>query len=217
MNRATKTIVTVAGVLLGIAGMEHGFFEALQGNTPTDGLIIKAIGADLHLWGTEEAFTLIPNFLITGILAMLVGLAIVLWSVWFVQTRYGPLVLGLLFIALFLVGGGIAAQVVFAPFVWAAATRIHAPLTWWRKILPEPVRRVLAKLWPYFLTMGALSLLVGLFIAIFGYVPGVDANDSERILAICWSFVFGGGWGGFLVAYVAGFAYDICQSDETIG
>ena len=111
MNRATRIIVAVIGVLLGIAGMEHGFFEVLQGNTPTDGLIIQAIGDAHQMWfyGTEEAFTVVPNFLITGILTMGVGLAITIWSVGFIQTEKGPLVLGLLFIALFLVGGGIAA------------------------------------------------------------------------------------------------------------
>jgi hypothetical protein len=29
MNRATRRIVSTIGVLLGIAGMEHGFFEVL--------------------------------------------------------------------------------------------------------------------------------------------------------------------------------------------
>jgi hypothetical protein len=189
--------------------MEHGFFEVLQGNTPTDGLIIKAIGDNLRLWGTEEAFTLIPNFLITGILAMLVGLAIIVWSVRSVHTQHGPLVLGLLVITLFLVGGGIAAQILFAPFLWAAATRIHKPLNGWRKVLPEAVRRGLAKMWPYTLAIAGLSFFIGLFIAIFGYVPGVAPDDDDRILATCWAFVFGGGWGGCLLTYVAGFAHDI--------
>ena len=207
MNRATRIIVTVVGIMLGIAGMEHGFFEVLQGNTPTDGLIIKAIGENLHLWGSEEAFTIIPNLLITGIVAMLVGLAVIVWSVGFVHTRRGPLVLGLLFIALFMFGGGIAAQVMFAPFLVAAATRIHKPLAWWRKALPAGIRPALAKLWPCTLTLGSLSFLIGLFIAITGYVPGV--TDDETILAVCWAFVFGGGWGMYLLTYVAGFAHDI--------
>jgi hypothetical protein len=34
MNRATISIVTAVGIMLGIAGMNHGFFETLQGNTP---------------------------------------------------------------------------------------------------------------------------------------------------------------------------------------
>jgi hypothetical protein len=207
MNRATKTIVTTIGVLLAIAGIDHGFFETLQGNQPTTGLIIKAISPELKLWGTEEAFTIVPNFLVTGILAILVSLAIIVWSVRFINTKHGARVFGLLFILLFLVGGGIAAQIMFVPVTWAAATRINRPLDWWHKVLPEGFRRGLAKIWPVTLTLGSISLLIGLFIAITGFVPGV--SDSNRILAVCWSFVFGGGLGMFLVTFVAGFAYDI--------
>jgi hypothetical protein len=207
MNRATRIIVSTIGVILGIAGLDHGIFEILQGNRPTSGLIIQAIGPQQNLWGTEEAFTIIPNFLVTGILAVIVSLAIIVWSVGFIHTKHGATVFGLLFILLFLVGGGIAAQVTFVPVTWAAATRINKPLTWWRKVLPESVRPILAKLWPVSLTIGCLSFLVGLSIAITGYVPGV--SDDERILAICWFFVFGGGLGMFLFTFMAGFADDI--------
>jgi len=209
MNRATKIIVSTIGVLLGIAGLDHGFFEILQGNTPTDGLIIQAIGDAQQMWfyGTEEAFTIIPNFLVTGILAVLVSLAIIVWSVGFLHTRHGASIFGLLFIALFLVGGGIAAQIMFVPVTWAVATRINKPLTWWRKVLPEGIRGILAKVWPVILAIGSLSFLIGLFIAVTGYFPG--ESDPERILNVCWTFIFGGGLGMFLLSFVAGFARDV--------
>jgi hypothetical protein len=66
------------------------------------------------------------------------------WSLGFMHTRRGAMVLGLLFVGLFLFGGGIAAQVMFAPFVWAAATRIIKPLDGWRKVLPAGIRPGLA-------------------------------------------------------------------------
>jgi hypothetical protein len=58
--------------------MSHGLFEILQGNNSTNGLFIAAIGDSQKMWthGNEPAFTLIPNFLLTGIAAMLVGLAV---------------------------------------------------------------------------------------------------------------------------------------------
>ena len=70
MNRATRIIDAAIGVMLGIAGMNQGFFETLQGNTPTNDLIIQAIGDAQQMWlfGTDKAFTIIPNFLLTGIL-----------------------------------------------------------------------------------------------------------------------------------------------------
>lgn len=210
MNRATRTIVSTIGALLGLSGMNHGFFEMLQGNTPTDGLLIQAIGEAHQMWlyGGEEAFTIIPNFLATGVLAMIVGLTIIVWSVGFVHRERGAFVFLLLFIALFLVGGGIAQILFFVP-TWAAATRINKPLIWWRKVLPEGVRRVLAGLWPYTLATASVSFLIGLFIAITGFVPGVSKSRPELILTICWLFVFGGGLGTMVLSFVAGFAADV--------
>jgi hypothetical protein len=211
MNHTTRMIVTTIGIILAIAGLDHGIFEILQGNTPTGGLIIQAIGPGHQMWhyGTEEAFTIIPNFLLTGIAAVMVSLAIIIWSIGFVHTKHGTSVLGVLFILLFLVGGGIAAQIIFAPVTWAAATRIHKPLNGWLKILPENIRRRIAKLWRYTLAIGCLSFLVGLFIAITGYVPG--QNDPETILNICWAFIFIGGLGMYLLTFVCGFAHDSQQ------
>ena len=210
MNRATKIIVSTFGALIGFSSMNHGFFETLQGNTPTDGLIIQAIGDAQQMWlyGTEEAFTIIPNFLVTGILAMIVGLAIMIWSVGFIHRKGGPLVFIILCILSFLVGGGVA-QILLFTMAWAFATRIHAPLTWWRKILPETIRQGLAKLWTFTLAIASVSFLIGLEIAIFGYVPGVGKSNPDLILKICWSFVFGGGLVMFLVTFVTGFSYDI--------
>lgn len=207
MNRSTRIIVAIAGCLFGIAGLDHGFFEALQGNVPTNGLIIQAIGPAQRMWlhGTEEAFTLLPNFLLTGLTAMLTSLAIIVWSVGFIHTRHGPTVFLLLFIVLFLVGGGIGQVVFFIP-TWAAATRINQPLTWWRKILPENLRRVLARLWPASLVATALFFLIALEIAIFGYVPALQ--DPDLRLYICWSFLLAA-WLLLLFSFVAGFADDI--------
>jgi hypothetical protein len=219
MNRATRTIVGTIGVILGIAGLSHGFFEILQGDTPTNGLIIRAIGPAQQMWdyGTEEAFTIIPNFLVTGGATVIISLAIIVWSVGFVHKQYGATVFGLLFILLFLAGGGIAAQVMFAPVTWAAATRINSPLDGWRKILPAGLRPALGAIWPFTLAIGSISFLIGLFIAITGYVPG--ESDPEIILNICWALIFLGGLGLYLVTFVSGFAYDIQKrtgSDRSI-
>jgi hypothetical protein len=204
-------------VLLAISGMlAHGLFEVLQGNTPTDGLFIEAIGEAHRMWehGTEGAFTIIPNFLITGLLAMTVSLGIIIWSIGFVHKRNGPLVLLLLLILLFLVGGGIAQILFFIP-LWAVATHINKPLSWWRRILPEGLRRVLAMLWPWFLIAASLLLVIGLAISVTGFVPGV--NDADLILSIDWSLL-GIGYLLYMLALVAGFAYDIeRQTDSSEG
>ena len=207
MNRATKTIISIMGISLGIAGMNHGFFEALQGNQPTSGLIIQAIGPANRMWlhGTEEAFTIIPNFLATGILAMIVSLAVMVWSVGFVHKKHGPSVFILLFLLLLLVGGGIGQIAFFLP-AWAVSTRINQPLTWWRKTIPENARGWLAKVWPVSLTIATVLFLIALEIAIFGFVPGV--SDPEQKLYICWSLL-GGGLVTYFLTFLSGFAHDL--------
>ena len=128
MNRATRINVSTMGVILAIAGMVHGIFEIFQGNTPTGGLIIQTIGDAHQMWlyGTEEAFTIVPNFLITGILAMVVSLTVVIWSGWFIARKRGAVVFLLLSVLQFLVGGGFA-QIFQVLLVAAAATRDSYP------------------------------------------------------------------------------------------
>jgi hypothetical protein len=75
----------------------------------------------------EPAMTILPNFLITGILAIILGIVIMVWSAFFVQKEHGGLVLVLLCIPLLLFGGGL-----FPPLIGiiagAVGTRINKPL-----------------------------------------------------------------------------------------
>jgi hypothetical protein len=210
MNHATRMIVSTLGIMLGFSGMNHGFFESLQGNSATNGMIIQAIGPAQRMWvhGTEEAFTIIPNFLLTGILALIIGFMVVVWSVEFVHKKNGPTIFILLFILLFLAGGGIGQIVFFIP-TWLVATQINQPLTWWRKVLPENVRPGLAKLWPVSLTGAVIFFLFALEIAIFGIVPGLDSDHSELILYICWSFLLLDLLLVLPLTFISGFARDI--------
>lgn len=209
MNRATRINIATIGVIFGFSGMTHGLAETLQGNTPTSGLFINAIaaGSSWTRWseGSEGAFTIIPNFLLTGILAMIVGLAVIVWSLGFVHRRHGPTIFLLLFVLLFLVGGGIGQVAFFIP-AWAVATRRHQPLGWWRRVLPAGARQGLVKVWPWLLGLASILILTALVIAIFGYIPGVE--DMERVLTITLSMV-GASLVCFLLAFVTGFAFDI--------
>ena len=209
MNKATRIIVATLGTIFGISGMSHGFFEILQGNVPTGGLFISAIGEAQKMWlhGNEPAFTLIPNFLMTGIAAMIVGLAIIVWSLAFVHKKNGPVVFIFLFILLLMVGGGVA-QILFFPFIWLVSTRINKPLVWWRKILPVKIQKPLGKLWPWSLIISSALLVFVLEIATIGFVPAV--NDPEVVLSIMLSCL--GMEAVFLpLTFVSGFAHDIAM------
>ncbi len=191
INQATQMIVSVISIWCGVSGLEHGFFETLQGSAAPDGLLISAIGPVQRFWpgGTETAFTVIPNFLVTGILAMLVSLAVVIWSGWFITRKYGAIVFLLLSILQFLVGGGFA-QIFLVLLVSAAATQIHARLTWMRAVFPAAIRRFLGALWVWLLLFFTFSLSGAMIAAIFGYFPllsnlfDLDADTLPGFLTI---------------------------------
>ena len=212
INHAARKTTVLIGILLAFAGFEHGLFESLQGNKPAEGFIIQAIGDDIQFWvhGTEEAFTLIPNFLITGILAMAVSIFIMIWTVRFIHRRYGVMVFLLLFILLTLVGGGIG-FVIFYLVTSAYANRIRRPLTRWKKLLSGKFGAAMSRLWRPSLTVITLAWLIALEIAVFGYFPGI--NNPGTLLAVCWSMLLV----AFLfihIAYISAFAKDIADKDE---
>jgi hypothetical protein len=210
---ATRVIATTVGIIFGLSGINHGLFEVLQGNTPTDGLVIQAIGRAQRFWplGTEEALTIIPNFLISGLLSMLLGLAIVVWSLRFLHTKRGPTVFLALFVLLFLVGGGIGQVVFFLP-AWAFATHMDKPPTWWRKALPRRMWPFLSRLWSILLVLASLTILVGIEIAISGYYPGI--TDPETIQNIAMTLVFASA-ALFILSFIAGYGHELDRLDRT--
>ncbi len=185
-----RTVAAALGVCVGLSGLDHGFFEVLQGDTPTSGLVIQAIGPAQRMWinGTEEAFTIVPNFLVTGVLAFVVGLATIIWSIGFIDRPQGARVLLLLGVLLFLVGGGIG-MLPFLLFAWLVARRIHRLPTWWQAVVPDGAARVLSRSWPWLVAVALVLYAFALEIAIVGYVPGV--SDADALLAICWTALLG--------------------------
>ena len=214
MNSATRITVATLGTIFGISGMNHGFFEILQGNVPTGGLWISAIGEAQQMWphGNEPAFTLIPNFLMTGIAAMLVGLAIMIGSLGFVHRKKGPTVLILLFILLLLVGGGVA-QILFFPWIWLVSTRINRPLVWWRKTLPVKIQKPLGRLWPGSLILSSALLIVVFEIGVTGFIPAV--RDPEVVLSIM-LVCLGIEVVTLPITFISGFAHDLAMRPDTV-
>ncbi len=200
VNPATRTGVAALGVVFAISILAHGGFEVWQGYTPTPGCLIEAIGPAHRFWvgGSEPAFTLIPNFFLTGLAAILTGLAIIGWSVWGLHRPEGPTVWLALFVLSTLTGGGIG-QVLFFPVGWVFATRIRRPL------LPGNGRSRLARWWRPLLTLSAGLILFALEIAVFGWVPGV--NHPDKVTGVMLA-VLGAGYAAMLLAFAAGIARD---------
>ena len=162
--------------------------------------------------GNEPAFTLIPNFLMTGIAAMLVGLAIMIGSLGFVHRKNGPTVFILLFILLLLVGGGVA-QILFFPWIWLVSTRINRPLVWWRKTLPVKIQKPLGRLWPGSLILSSALLIVIFEIGVTGFIPAV--HDPEVVLSIM-LVCLGIEVVTLPITFISGFAHDLAMRPDTV-
>ncbi len=186
MRKATRIVAASLGVAAGIAGLEHGYFEILQGNVQPSSLMIASMGPPCDpevVWNRcEPAMTIIPNFLITGILAMIIGLLILIWSAAFIQRQHGGLVLILLSIALLLFGGGI-----FPPLIGViggvTASRINKPVTQQPMPRSGKILRILARLWPWPIVILMIWLL-GQFVVGYFFNDFLKSNGYLSLLLI---------------------------------
>ena len=203
MKNATRMFASTFGAIMALAGIEHGIGEILQGNIATSGIMILSWPESefFRSLGGEPAMTVIPNLLITGILAVSISLALLLWSVWFVHREYGGWVVILLSCAMLLVGGGIFPPIL-AILIGVVALRIDSPLTWWRTHLSQAIRRSLAGLWPWSFAaciLAWISMLPG--VPLIGYFFGVDNAWVILVILLC-------ALGTLFLTGFTGFAYD---------
>ena len=173
MRKATRIVAASLGVFAGIGGPEHGVFEILQGHVKPDAVVIAAMGPPCDpesVWNLcEPAMTIVPSFLVTGILATVLGILTIAWAAFFAHRRHGGPVLMLLSIGLLLFGGGL-----FPPVIGIVsgviATRINVPLHRVPGRRPGRASRFLAGLWPW--------SLVAFFVWVFGqFAVGYFFNE----------------------------------------
>ena len=170
MRKATRTVAATFGVLASIAGLGHGVTEILQGNVRPASFMFASIGAPCvpeKAWhACEPAMTLLPNLLIAGVLSVLMGLVLMVWSVAFIHRRNGGSLLILLSFILLMVGGGF-----FPPLIGIAGgiagTFINKPLG------DKPAGnlvRFTSRLWPW-------PLIILVVWSMGQYLVGYLAND----------------------------------------
>jgi hypothetical protein len=208
VRKAARITATVLGLTAGVAGIEHGIFEILQGNTQPEGLMTASIGPpcvpELSWNQCEPAMTVIPNFSVTGILAVILGVIVTVWSVFFVQSKRGGLLLMLLCIPLLLFGGGI-----FPPLIGVIAgalgTRIHRPLNPADSRLSGGFLRFLAGLWPWALALYVAWILGQWAIGHF-FNDWLLANGYLIIFMVL---------GSLLLTVVATYAYDLEKARQS--
>ena len=201
---ATRVTVSTFGAVAGLAGIEHGIGEVYQGNVSPDGMMIASWPESelFEVLAGEPAMTLVPNLLVTGILAILVSLIFLGWATLFVQHKHGGLVLILLSIVMLLVGGGFGPPIL-GIILGVVATRIDAPSSWWHARLSIGSRRILGRLWPWCLAAGVIAwLLVMPGTMVFDHFFGVS-NPDLVVPVLTFSAL-----GLLLLAVFTGFARD---------
>ena len=110
--RTSRAAASIIGIIAGFIGAEHGHYEILHRSKTFSGILFDAISGTsfsnlpTSQWTGWPAITLVPNFFVTGILAILVSIIVIVWAVLFIQRKNGGLILILLSILMLLVGGG---------------------------------------------------------------------------------------------------------------
>lgn len=182
-NRYTLISSAVLGSVIAISGIQHGYFEVLQGDKSTENFIIQSIAPAHQRWlNGEETFTLIGNFLYTGIAAIVISIAIMIWSLGFMHKVAGPPIFLTLYIALTLVGGGIIHVLFFLP-VWLYSTRIRKELSWRKGPPGSGAMKFWSISWPVLLILTSLLFVSALEISFLG----LKNLSDEQIMIAVWS------------------------------
>jgi len=181
-----RVVVAAFGIFYGLTGVIAGFFEILQGNTTPNSFVISTIGPNYSMANdfTYFAVTIIPNFLITGILAILISCLIIIWAVAFVHKKYGVTILLILSITQMLVGGGWVIDLALITCI--LATQIDKPLNWWRSHLPKNIQLWLTKLFPFSVIVYAIVALSMNVLSILG----VNNKAFIDLIGILAAFMF---------------------------
>jgi hypothetical protein len=206
MCGAAKLTVSTFGVVAGLAGIEHGVGEILQGSVPPSGLVIESWPGSpfFEIVAGEPAMTVIPNLLVTGILAVLLSLLFIAWVTRGIPHKYGSLVMVLLCLAMLLAGAGFGPPflglLLSIPAARAGAAKAGAAHPG-RRTHPRR-RHFLAGIW-----RGAYSAALAAWLMLFpgtsllAFFFGVDSPNLVPVL-------FFTALGLLLLALVAAFARD---------
>lgn len=108
----TRITTTVIGLISGAVGAMHSWGEFMHRDLKLTGLMFEAdtgrslMNVPSSDWTGWIAMTVIPDFLITGILSAIMSCAIIVWSLLFIRRKNGGLVLILLSVTAILFGCG---------------------------------------------------------------------------------------------------------------
>ncbi len=156
--------------------------------------------------GGEPAMTIVPNLFVTGVLTVLISIALLVWAAAFVQRKNGGWIQILLSVCMLLVGGGFAPPIM-GILSGIAGLGINASYTWWRGHLSTRVRHILALAWAW---VFGLCVIDGVFLVIGSVILVFIFNMNQPDLFVaCFLLAVG----TVPLAILTGIAYDVENSD----
>jgi hypothetical protein len=194
MKSARYQFVAIMGTIMGAAGVEHGIGEYLQGNIAPGGVMIQSWPHSTFFQSLngEPALTVLPNFRLTGLLAIGFSLLFAAWAIFFAQNKHNRWILMLLAIPMLLFGGGIFPPIL-GMLIGAAASAFRSPL---RQKSVGGISRFLGLSWRWILTACCLAWLA-LFpgISVLNYFFGIDSVPfTLMVMTTAFLFLFVAYW-----------------------
>jgi hypothetical protein len=184
MKTASRTSISAFGVIVSIAGIEHGIGEILQGNHAPDGVMIESWPGSpfFRMLAGEPAMTIIPNLLVTGILAIFTTLIFLLLSTAWISKKIAGWMMILAAIAMLLSGAGMSPPILV--IILSVATIImNTPSKSKHPQQPSRFQQLCAKLWP-----GTLIFSLACWLIILPGLPLLDyygeVNNPTLVMVI---------------------------------
>jgi hypothetical protein len=155
-------VASTAGVLAAYAGVEHGVGELRQGPAELPDTVFESWPDDaaFEALDGEPAMSLLPTYQASGVATVVVAVLMGVWSIWFVDRRFGGAVLVVMSAVLLLVGGG------FGPPLLGTVAGVTAMRIGVRPARDRgPILRRLGRVWGW-----CLGVAVAAYLAL---VPGL--------------------------------------------
>lgn len=175
-NRRTRVLYQTLGIISGVMGIVHGFGEVLQGYRPTESVFIQSWPNSpfFAVMNGEPAMTIVPNYHIAGILAIVFSCAFLVMITKPKHYRSSRITLFILLSAMLLTGAGFG-----PPIIGLIAVLITIRSRWSQRLwdrIPDNYRRFFSVLWPFSF---ALCLLAWLMLfpgaSIFDFFMGINS------------------------------------------
>jgi len=173
--KKTSAAAITASTFGVLGGLVHGIGEVLQGNARPDGIFISSWAQGpiaLYLDG-DPAITIIPNFLFTGMVTLVISVFTMLWAIAFMKNKTSGIVLLLLSLAGLFSGSGVGPPTIG---ILAGISGLGIGVSYPRSNvrIESGLTNIFASSWPWIFGIAVANgifLVIGHVVAVYFFVP----------------------------------------------